>query len=300
MHGANQYVRRIVWLMLVNCLAVITSFAHPGSGIVVDREGNVYFVDTGQGVWRIDRQGRLIPHEGPAYHWMTIDLKGRFDGASLPQDIAADLTVVGTNPTLILGGDFPLTMGHDGALYYPEREGDRHVRIMRLLPSGARNVFANLPAPEDSAQHWVHGIAAGRDGAIYYADRNSVRKISSDGTITPVATDIAVPDCNRPPAAAEERLGPALRGLDIGPDGTIYVAAAGCCALLKITPEGAITVVLRASSPWSPTGVAVAGDDLYVLEYLHILTEDRKNWVPRVRKLSRDGSVAVVATVQRR
>ncbi len=33
--------------------------AHPGSGIVVDRQGRVYFTDTGRGVWKIDKEGNF-------------------------------------------------------------------------------------------------------------------------------------------------------------------------------------------------------------------------------------------------
>ena len=94
-------------------------------------------------------------------------------------------------------------------------------------------------------------------------------------------------------------LGPALRGLDVAPDGAIYVAASACSALLKITPKGAVSVVLRAEDAWSPTGVAVSGDDLYVLEYLHIKAERREDWIPRIRKLSRGGTASVIATVRR-
>ena len=57
-------------------MMLASAFAHPGSGIVADRHGNVYFVDTGKGVWKVDAQGRLLPHEGPAFHFMTIDANG--------------------------------------------------------------------------------------------------------------------------------------------------------------------------------------------------------------------------------
>src|SRR6185295_16221184 len=103
-----------------------------------------------------------------------------------------------------------------------------------------------------------------------------------------------VADCTRFPNI-ETNLGPFLRGLDVAPDGTIYIAANGCCAVLKITAKGEITPVLRATSPWSPTGVAVSGDSVYVLEYLHTASGDRRDWIPRVRKLSSDGTAAVIA-----
>jgi hypothetical protein len=49
-------------------------------------------------------------------------------------------------------------------------------------------------------------------------------------------------------------------------DGTIYAAAVGCHRVLKISREGKVEVVLKAERLWSPTGVAVRGGNVYVLE----------------------------------
>jgi len=270
-------------------LAASPAFAHPGAGIVVDRRGQVFFIDTGAGVWKIDLQGRLEKHRGDAFHWMAIDRRGGLTGRQMPRNTGGELPVVGPDPTLILSSDYPIAVGPDGALYYPQPEGTDRVRIMRVAPSGRPEVFATLPPATE----------VGPDGSLYYAERDAVRRIAADGTVSLVAGDIKVPDCVRPPAAREERLGPALRGLDVAPDGTIYVAASACSALLKINPKGTVSVALRAEDAWSPTGVAVSGDDLYVLEYRHIKAERREEWIPRVRKLSRGGTASVIATVRR-
>lgn len=54
--------------------------AHPGSAIVVDAKGQVYFVDTGHGVWTVDAEGKLVDLGGPAFHWMALDPDRRFAG----------------------------------------------------------------------------------------------------------------------------------------------------------------------------------------------------------------------------
>ena len=90
-----------------------------------------------------------------------------------------------------------------------------------------------------------------------------------------------------------------LRGLAITPEGTVYVAAAGCGAVLRID-RGGVTAIHRTTSPWSPTAVAVAGHDVFVLEYLHTAAEDRQAWLPRVRQLRSDGTSAILATITRR
>ncbi len=77
-------------------------------------------------------------------------------------------------------------------------------------------------------------------------------------------------------------------------------AASGCGSVLKITTDGRITTILNTTSPWSPTGVAVSGNDIYVLEYLHTVGDTRREWLPRVRKLLPDGSIATIAEIKER
>jgi hypothetical protein len=274
--------------------------AHPGSGIAVDRRGQVHFVDTGHGVWTVDPQGRLRPHEGPAFHWMVLDADGRFAMTRLPTSPTAEMRRVGGDPPLILSSDVPLAVGSDGALYYPEPGSDERVQVVRLTASGTPTVLATLPAATESGPlRWLNGMAAGRDGAIYYTENRAVRRITPAGLVSTVAAGVAVPDCARLPGYGEH-LGPNLRGLAVAPDGAVLVAASACGALLRITGRGEVTPVLRAAPPWTPTAVAVAGDEVYVLEYLHSASDDRRSWVPRVRKRSPDGRVTVVVTVERR
>jgi hypothetical protein len=90
---------------------------------------------------------------------------------------------------------------------------------------------------------------------------------------------------------------PFLRGLAVDAHGTVYAAATGCRAVVKIMPNGGPTVVLRAERPWSPTGVAVRGDEVYVLEYERPHSTKREEWVPRVRKLAGDGKVTTLVSM---
>src|SRR5688500_20177213 len=85
-----------------------------------------------------------------------------------------------------------------------------------------------------------------------------------------------------------------LRGLAVAADGSIYVAASGCGAVLRMDAKGCVTTVLKAVPPWSPTSVAVAGLDVYVLEYLHSASDNRLEWIPRVRKISPSGKVRLL------
>src|SRR5262245_15530389 len=69
--------------------------------------------------------------------------------------------------------------------------------------------------------------------------------------------------------------------------------------VVRIDRRGTVTTVLRAESPWAPTAVALHGNDVYVLEYLHTPGDDRRQWLPRVRKVDSGQRVSTVATVNR-
>lgn len=125
------------------------------------------------------------------------------------------------------------------------------------------------------------------------------RIISPQGEISTVAENISLEGCASLPGIGSH-LGPFLRGLDVDAKGNVYIAATGCGSVIKITTGGQVTTVLRSRSPWSPTGVATHGDDIYVLEYSHTAGDNRREWLPRVRKLSPDGRVSLVAEITKR
>jgi hypothetical protein len=56
-----------------------------------------------------------------------------------------------------------------------------------------------------------------------------------------------------------------------------------------------------AGLPGFAAGMAVAlhGNAVYVLEYLHTPGDDRRQWLPRVRKVDAGGHVTTIATVNR-
>jgi hypothetical protein len=82
----------------------------------------------------------------------------------------------------------------------------------------------------------------------------------------------------------------------VSPRGEIYLAATGCRCVLKLDSEGRISTDLKAESPWSPTGLALNGEDLYVAEWTNAHSEQH-DYRPRVRKLGRDGKVTIIGTV---
>ena len=288
--------RRIVLTLAVACLLSTPVLAHPGSGIAVDRDGQVYFLDTGAGLWKIDAKGKLDRISETRFHWLALDANDRFVNSQLPSGSSGDITKAGANPMLLLSSDYPIAIGQDGYLYYPSGPVGG-LRIMRMMPSGGTSVLATLPATARGPLPHINGITAGPDGSLYYTENNAIRRINAHGQVSIVAT---IPDLAGGPSIPGISAGtPFLRGLAVDAGGVVYVAASGCGRVLRITPDGRITTMIQVQSPWSPTAVALSGSDLYVLEYLHTAVESRREWLPRVRKISPDGTATIIATVDR-
>jgi len=293
-------LRHLMAALFVLFCGAASLLAHPGSGIAVDRQGRVYFADTGGGVWRIDADRRLTRVNDSRFHWLALDPEGRFASGRMPTSSFGDFVRASADPMIVSSSDFPIAFGGDGALYFSERgRADRRVQLVRWTAAGERSVFAVLPATtERGPLEWINGLAAGPAGSLYYSENTAIRRVSAGGEITTVAVNVTVQGCVEIPGN-EPDTGVFLRGLAVTTDGTIYAAAAGCGAVLKITPRGDVTAVVRTASPWSPTAVAIGGNDVYVLEYLHTAQEDRQAWIPRVRRVQADGTVVLLATVSR-
>lgn len=283
------------------------AWSHPGSGIVVDHRGYLWFMDTGYGLWQIDPAGHLTAQAGLAGHFLAIDRRQQFEQKHFADLEPGDIEMGRFDPRLLVATSYPITVGSDGALYYPQVAGKGRVRIMRMNPGQPPEAFAELPPVRERSAgsepvdaEWIWGIAAGPEGSIYYTEQQAVRRIAADGTVTTVAENVEVAECERPEAFKDSTSRTNLYGLDVAADGTVYAAATGCSAVLKITSDGNVSVFARSTDRWSPTGVAVAGDRVYLLEYDYVASDDRADWYPRVRRVDPDGTITILAQVEKR
>jgi hypothetical protein len=230
---------RILIILLVITHFTLCTFrvsAHPGSGIFVDEQGQIYFTDTGEGVWKIDTTKAQSLFSKSALHWMAYDQEGRF--AHTPEQFGffERITPTGSKPTLLLCSDFPGTFGKDGNLYYADTR--EPTRIIRRTPGGKESVLAG-GSGQAPAFRGVTGIAAGPDDTLYIVDidqksgDHAVLNIAMNGKVSTFCSGFL--NTFQSDQAAR---GTYCRGLAVHTNGIVFVAAADRRCVVKITPQG--------------------------------------------------------------
>lgn len=310
--------------LLLACTVMLVAeaiAAHPGSGIAFDADGTLFITDTGKGIWKLKRGGKpeLISQTAP--HWMALDRKGLH--AKERRNFGKwfwRLTAEGESPTVIGGMDYPMAIAPDGTIYYVNTEVPPGKVIRRTL-EGKEEVLQDLKtfqtgeAPPGK-EVYATAITVSPDGSIYVveaaaqAENVAIRKIDAAGKISLVASNF-VPASLK--TQLHEAVDPAIvpkgepvptmsrtycRGLEVAVDGTIYIAANACGAVLALAEGKEPRIVLQAEAPWLPTGVTIFEGEVYALEFDHT-GHDRKFWTPRVRKIGADGKIETLLDIRR-
>lgn len=301
--------------MVAVSLSASNVSAHPAWGIVVDRQGQIYFSDL-EVVWKIDSQGNLsVFREGVSgrhVHDITIDAEDNIygvDNAYNPQTEKFPRALWKMSPKGEFSYLVPMTNNlpigisvwrdSDGNTYSvePYNNEKKETKIIKRTPGGRTSLFAGgkygyLDGQKDKAEFSViTDMAFGKDKAIYLTDTDKVRKIDEYGMVTTIyCSDVSAKNPKSPKTSSR------LFGLIVDWQNNVIVADSENRRVLKISPGGESTALLSAEQPWSPNGVALDKSGLYVLEGWYDLREARTN--TRVRKLLADGKITVLATLR--
>lgn len=308
----------ILGALAVLLLLCASASADPATGIVIDREGRVYFSDL-ETVWRLDADARLSAFRpgarGEHAHELSLDDAGNVYGANAVYDSARQKWVTSVwrrspegSETLLVAPteDPPLALTiwrlRDGSTYFFDQDNNLKARtvLLKRTPDGkvemiAGGAFGFADGRGTEARFGsVAGMAFGDDGSLYITDSGALRRVSPDGMVRTIAKDLGAKLPDDQPVGFG---GPS--GLAVDARGNAYVADFGNRRVLKVTPDGRVERIMRAEPPWSPNGVAAAPDGrLLVLETS--FTPPNRHAGPRVRQLSPDGKITVAASVGER
>ncbi len=261
-------MRRFLFVLALAVLSPVQAArAHPGSGIVVDRNGNVFFVMGGSSVLRkLEPNGRVtifaederlrLPHhlvlgrDGSLY--VASDYDGRVwrvgsDG-SLAEYFNTNRIAAPSSVNIGSWGD-PFTIDSAGNIYALASPGAATIvrigRDARVTPIAGRAIFGAL---HFSTMAW------GPDGALYLTDESRVWRIVGDSASAIVPRGIQLLQA---------------AGITIDGAGNIYVADYAERRVIRLAPDGAVNTpdAVARLRLRHPTGVTLSvNGDVYVLD----------------------------------
>lgn len=307
---ATSFRIRPLWLVIASVLGAPSVWAHEGWGIVVNKSGEIYVADIPADViWKISKEGKVEKvAERKHSHALVLDSAGNLFGTNphfaLPIRTVWRLTADGQLTDVIPPAEnFPLglqsfIMDESGNMYSvsaANRE-TREILLLKRSPNGEITTVAGSTkghadgSGSEAKFMGIDGMAWGPDGALFITDGPYIRRVTRDGGVTTIAGPLTKP-------VWEED----LSGIAVDMNGNIFVADFAQRRILKITPAGAISTFLHTGSLWTPTGVTVAPDGVYILEHLRlplgILGELEVGPYLRVRKVSLANDVTELARI---
>jgi hypothetical protein len=190
----------------------------------------------------------------------------------------------------------------DGTRYYARVDNNRRdvSEIHRQKPDGSRDVLAGGVygyadgVGREARFGPIGAIAVGPGGDLYITDEVSVRKVTTGGRVTTLARGGPLLKPSFVSRFFSGQFGK-MMGLAVDGRGEVFAANYGGGRVVKVSPSGKVTSVLESRNPWSPSGVALSGADIYVLE---------SGTMPgywdavRVRRKRADGTVRTLAVVR--
>ena len=207
-------VLRFVLIMVFLAVGAPAAMAHPPWGIVVSSTGVVYFSDL-ETVWKIDRNGKqsvFRPSVGRHVHELSIDDQDNLYGPVEVYEARTEKYFIGVwrmtpdgketqlqHPIDSLMSGVSIWRDRVGNMYSMEQNNHTKERtlLLRRTPSGtvstlAGGAYGHKDGKGTSARFGsVTAMTFAPDGNIYMTDGTSVRRVSLDGTVITLATNLA-------------------------------------------------------------------------------------------------------------
>ena len=260
------------WIFfLVLFLSSLFLHAHPGIGIVMDAQGNIYYTDLEQ-VWKLSPDGKqsvAVPNVHT--HELYLDMEGNLYGEHLWYEgevinkwghyvwcLKHDGTVTKVIPaTEGFLTNYSFVRDREGSMYWVDR-GDtcyfRKIDTTGKVSTIANGIFTDV--------RWMYCSPKDR---IYFIDLKDLITIEPDGRFTVLAKNLQEKSLAFGLFAGDRHN---VTGIWSDKLDNLYVAVFGGQKIKRIKPDGTVTVVATSQNPWSPTGgVFDEQGNLWVLEY---------------------------------
>lgn len=259
-------------ILLLFSLFIINALkAHPGVGIVMDDEGNVFYTDLTH-VWKISKEGkRTIAVENVHTHELYLDSKGNLYGEHEWYNGEAADTWGNYVWRLSKNGSFKkvltnlegfldnttLIRDKNGNSYWPKKSGNGEV-LMKQSVNGDNYAFSSHQFDDI---RWMY--FSKDDDNLYVVDNLKIKKVTPSGRVEVLAENLKENESAYMDVADRHY----VFGLWTDRQKNIYVALYGARKVKKINHKGEITTVFTSAEGWSPCGGLIEKDGtLWIME----------------------------------
>lgn len=181
-----------------------------------------------------------------------------------------------------------LSVAADGSVYVADL-GNKSIR--KITPGG---VVSTVTVSDSSMLGGPNDVVMSSSGVLYFTDSHRVLQVSAAGVITVLAGNTRALDNDGTGAAASFHT---PTGIDMGPNGNIYVVAQHNHRIRMITPGGVTTTVAGSTQGFADgkgtSAQFAAPNKLAVDKSGVIYVADAVN--TRIRRIALDGTVTTLA-----
>jgi hypothetical protein len=276
--------------------------AHPGWGITIGTNGDIYFSDilhNGTGtVWKLDQEGNVtivltdfhahdLQMDAEGNLWVAEDrwIQGVVEGEG--EQTLLKISPDGKKETIIFtddrddffGGSFALS--NHNSVYFT-----RNKKIWeRPFMQEARLLF-------DYKFERLVTIYTDPDFNLWITDKGhkqgTLFKWNSEDGLVEYATGLLPVDPENP--IFEEERFHLLYGITRGDDGVMYVTENSGRNVLQISADGEITTFYTSNPKWYPAGIAFYKGDAYMME----IGYDQFHLGPRIIRMDKSGELTIL------
>ncbi|MEZ5033110.1 MAG: hypothetical protein R2787_17110 [Saprospiraceae bacterium] len=261
-------------MFFIACCFLFTSAmeAHPGIGIVMDDDGNVFYTDLTH-VWKISPSGtRTIAVKNVHTHELYLDSNGDLYGEhEWYEGEATDkwgnyvwcLSKDGLLETFIpevegFLDNTTLVRDQEGNSYWTNQSGNEDV-LMKQTLDGRNRAFTSHQFDDI---RWMH--YSNYDDNLYVVDYLAVKKIAPSGSVEILAADLKedIPSFG---GVTDRHY---VFGLWTDRDSHVYVALYGAGKVKKISPSGELTTIYVSKKGWTPcSGMMDKNGSMWIMEF---------------------------------
>lgn len=284
-------IAAIAFVLFFGLINTSTLNAHPGTGIVMDSQGNVFYTDLVH-VWKISTDGELsIAVEDVHTHELYLDSDDNLYGEHVWYNGEARDTWSYYVWCLSSSGEFEQTVPPteefpinntlvrdlDGSMFYAEKAAD-HELLKKETNSGqvtthSKHQFRDI--------RWIH--FSENDGNLYVIDYLGLKKVVPDGSVTVLLENLR--ESGRAFASVGDHH--YLMGAWTDERKQVYVAVYGAKKVTKINTSGSSETVYESPRFWSPCGGLIAPDgSMWIMEF----SSSNKT---RVKKIETNGAETI-------